>query len=218
MLIRLLKSQVDPNPAVRKRGGVGILHGGRRHRPHRQDRRGNSSQPASPRPRPAVSWAAPSFLDPPPANSALRPGEAVVSVLLRRWAPTRGSRCSASTHSGIRARCRPTRRRVRSCDQSAPEDPWVECTNRSTPLVVHRWHQLVAGQRHPRTERHSPVVARSARSDVGLHLDDVKCGSGNLVCTSREPESKACVSNERVGGAAAAVSGGAIGRRWRCLA
>ena len=156
MLIRLLKSQVDPKPAVRKRMVSALLMGGNVTVPIGKTVGGDFKSIPACRSTVQIGCvvAYSSFLDPPPANSLFGRVGAGVSLLTGDGPnPKLQVLCvnpaSLSGGSGTLQTFAPTGTILGSIG-SGSNTPWVESLDQySAHCQYTRRHQLAASERHP---------------------------------------------------------------------
>jgi hypothetical protein len=205
MLIRLLKSQVDPKPAVRKRVVSALLMGGNVTVPIGKTVGGDFEHiPAcQSKTQTGCVLAYSSFLDPPPANSLFGRVGAGVSVLSGDG-PNPGLQvlcvnpAAVSGGTGMLQAYAPTGSILGSIGVGR-KTPWVESADQYNAHCAYTggisWLQV--SLIHPAGDTR-PSLTQTLGPAWGLHLDDVNLALGNLVSLVGS-QSKAYVSNERGG-------------------
>lgn len=188
MLIRLLKSQVDPKPAVREHMVSALLMGGNVTVPMGKTVGGDFKRIPACRSTVQIGCvvAYSSFLDPPPANSLFGRVGAGVSLLTGDGPnPKLQVLCvdpaSLSGGTGTLQTYAPTGTILGSIG-SGSNTPWVESLDQYSAHCQYTggisWLQVNVIP-HPGDTR--PAVTQSLGPTWGLHLDDVNLALGNLV-------------------------------------
>lgn len=188
MLIRLLKSQVDPKPAVRARMVSALLMGGNVTVPIGRKVGGDFKQIPACRSRSQTGCvvAYSSFLDPPPANSLFGRVGAGVSILSGDGPnPKLQVLCvnpaSLPGGTGVLQPYAP-RGTLLGTIGAGSTTPWVESLDQYSSHCQYKsgisWLQVHVIP-HPGDTR--SAVTQSLGPTWGLHLDDVTLSLGNLV-------------------------------------
>ncbi len=205
MLIRLLKSEVDPKPAVRKLVVSALIMGGNVTVPIGKTVGGDFKHiPAcQSKTQTGCVLAYSSFLDPPPVNSLFGRVGAGVSVLSGDGPnPNLQVLCvdpaAVSGGTGTLQPYAPTGSILGSIGTGSTT-PWVESADQYSAHCEYAggisWLQ-VGVIPHPGDTR--PAVTQSLGPAWGLHLDDVNLALGNLVSLVRS-QARAYVSGEQRG-------------------
>jgi hypothetical protein len=188
MLIRLLKSQVDPKTAVRSRMVSALLMGGNVTVPIGKTVGGDFKKIPACRSKSQTGCvvAYSSFLDPPPADSLFGRVGAGVSILSGDGPnPKLQVLCvnpaSLSGGPGVLQPYAPTGT-ILGTIGAGSTTPWVESLNQYSAHCQYKngisWLQVNVIP-HPGDTR--PAVTESLGPTWGLHLDDVNLSLGNLV-------------------------------------
>lgn len=197
-LIRLLRSQVDGNPALRSRMVSAIILGGNVQVPTGKTVGGTFSHiPACTKAsQTGCVIAYSSFSSPPPANSLFgRPGQGV--SLQSGQTSTLGQQVVCTNPAALgRTGAAPLTPYFVSSAGSTGE-PWVTYPGLYTASCTTQggatWLQITA-----RTGDRRPVVTPTLGPTWGLHVDDVNLSLGNLVNDVRAEESAYAQHHKRV--------------------